>query len=58
VVYNSGPVDDMEWENFDQVRARLSAEWGALPPTADVISASLRAKMARVGAELRGEAAA
>jgi hypothetical protein len=48
----------MEWENFDQVRARLSAEWGALPPTADVISASLRAKMARVGAELRGEAAA
>jgi nicotinamide phosphoribosyltransferase len=34
------------WEDFDALRARVAREWRALPPYADPISASLRAKMA------------
>lgn len=47
VVYDGGPVEDLEWDSFDAVRARLAAEWAALPRAADVISPSLRAKMAK-----------
>jgi len=45
VIYDCGPVATHQWEDFDAVRARLAAEWAALPPTADVVSAPLRAKM-------------
>lgn len=47
VVYDHGPLESHEWDSFDDVRTRLAAEWAALPPTADVISPSLRAKMTK-----------
>lgn len=46
-MYDHGPVPGHEWEDFDAVRARLASEWAALPPAADVYSASLRAKLKR-----------
>ena len=41
------------FEDFDAVRARVAAEWAALPRVADVISASLRAKVGVVTAAQR-----
>ena len=39
------------WDSFDDVRERVAAEWAALPKTANVISASLRALQAQVREE-------
>ncbi len=43
-VYDMGPVAGV-WEDFDVVRARVAAEWTALPRVADNISASLKEKV-------------
>ena len=46
VVYNQGPPETgFEWESFDALRERVETEWNALPPTANVISDSLHAKI-------------
>jgi nicotinamide phosphoribosyltransferase len=44
VVYDCGPVDGLQWETFDQLRARVEREWAALPKRADVLSGSLKDK--------------
>ena len=36
------------WDNFSVVRQRVAAEWAALPKTADVISQTLKDKIAFV----------
>lgn len=46
------------WEDFDALRARVAREWRALPPSADPISASLRAKMVAFHAPHSSSAAA
>ncbi|KAG1671884.1 hypothetical protein FOA52_003451 [Chlamydomonas sp. UWO 241] len=51
VVYDKGPVAGLMWDNFETVRARVTVEWGALPRTAQVLSASLREKVATKMAE-------
>ncbi len=56
VVYDCGPVAGHKWEDFDTVRARAAREWSALPKAADVISASLQAKVQQQVAA-RGKAA-
>lgn len=53
VVYDKGPVAGV-WDDFDTVRARVIAEWRALPYNADNISASLREKV-RQQMALRGK---
>ncbi|GLC38639.1 hypothetical protein PLESTB_000455100 [Pleodorina starrii] len=53
LVYDKGPLEGV-WDDFDTVRARLAAEWSALPRTADNISASLREKV-RQQMALRGK---
>lgn len=42
----------MQWESFDELRARVEQEWNALPPTADVLAPSLRAKRVAVAERL------
>jgi hypothetical protein len=42
----------LQWETFDELRQRVEREWAALPPTADVLSAPLRAKRVAVAARL------
>lgn len=56
VIYDNGPVG-YQWENFDQVRARVEREWNELPAKADVISPELMAKVKEVGARIRSAAA-
>ncbi len=56
MVYDCGPVAGHQWDDFDTVRARVVREWAALPKTADVISASLQAKVQQQVAA-RGKAA-
>ncbi|KAF8064566.1 hypothetical protein HT031_003366 [Scenedesmus sp. PABB004] len=54
VVYDCGPVagpNPLLDADFDAVRARVAAEWAALPRAADVLSGSLRAKIAAVTAQ-------
>ncbi|PSC68478.1 nicotinate phosphoribosyltransferase [Micractinium conductrix] len=51
VVYDKRPLA-VEWESFDELRERVESEWTALPPCADVLSASLRAKRDAVAARL------
>eukprot|EP00887_Chlorella_sp_A99_P003184 scaffold9.g3184.t1 len=51
VVYDCGPVK-VEWPSFDALRARVEAEWAALPPTADVVSPQLKKKRLAVAARL------
>jgi nicotinamide phosphoribosyltransferase len=52
VVYDAGrPLGEggartAAWDSFDELRARVAAEWPALPRAADNLSASLRAKIA------------
>lgn len=53
VIYDKGPVEGLAWESFDETRERVEKEWNALPKTADVVSASLKAKRDAVGARLR-----
>jgi nicotinamide phosphoribosyltransferase len=53
VVYDCGPVEGLEWEEFDALRRRVADEWEALPPVADVWAPSLRRRRAEVGAEMR-----
>ncbi|KAG2442447.1 hypothetical protein HXX76_002533 [Chlamydomonas incerta] len=53
VVYDCGPLAGV-WEDFDIVRARVAAEWTALPKTSDNISASLKEKV-RQQMALRGK---
>lgn len=43
---NGGKQQQKGWEDFDALKARVLREWRALPPHADPVSASLRAKMA------------
>jgi hypothetical protein len=46
VVYDRGPLAMRPWDaDFDGVRERVALEWRALPPSADNISASLKAKI-------------
>lgn len=54
VVYDCGPVQQHAWPDFDALRQRVACEWEALPPNADVISASLKAKVQRVLQSTRG----
>lgn len=49
VVYDCRPVQ-VPWQSFSEVRARVQTEWSSLPPAADVISQSLREKMAKLHA--------
>jgi hypothetical protein len=58
VVYDHGPVPGHTWEDFDALRARVEREWAALPPTADNLSPSLRAKVAAKVAQRKAAAAA
>ncbi len=51
VVYDCGPVPGFAWDSFDEVRARVAREWGALPRTANVISAELAEQVVRCAAE-------
>jgi nicotinamide phosphoribosyltransferase len=53
VVYDCGPVEGLQWENFDQLKARVEREWRGLPKTADVVAESLKKKRSEVGARLR-----
>ena len=57
VIYDRGPVAGLEWESFDATRARLAAEWAALPPAADAVAPALRARQAEVAARLRARGA-
>lgn len=45
-MYDRGPVPGFEWDDFDTVRERAAREWAALPPAADPLSPSLKAKIA------------
>lgn len=47
VVYDKGPVPGFQWDDFDAVRERVTREWRALPPAADNLSPSLKAKIAQ-----------
>ncbi len=51
VVYDCRPVE-VAWESFGQLRARVEAEWGALPPAADVLSPEIRQRRREVAAEI------
>jgi nicotinamide phosphoribosyltransferase len=51
VVYDGRPLA-VQWESFDALRARVEREWTSLPPTADVLSPSLKAKRAAVAERL------
>lgn len=51
-VYDCGPIPDLHWETFDELRARVEAEWAAAPPTADVLAPALRAKRVAVAERL------
>lgn len=51
VVYDGRPLQ-VQWETFDELRARVEREWNALPPSADVLSPSLRAKRVTVAERL------
>lgn len=41
-----------QWESFDELKARVEREWAALPPTADVLSPSLKQKRVAVAERL------
>lgn len=45
VVYDHGPVEGLQWADFDTVRNRVRDEWSALPKTSDNVSASLKKKI-------------
>lgn len=51
VVYDRRPLP-VVWESFDTLRQRVEAEWVALPPTADVVSAPLKTKRHEVADRL------
>jgi nicotinamide phosphoribosyltransferase len=53
VIYDKGPVKGLRWESFDELRERVEREWAALPPTADVISESLKSKQQEMAAALK-----
>ncbi|MEW5302022.1 MAG: hypothetical protein WDW36_004834 [Sanguina aurantia] len=53
VVYRCGPVEGV-WDSFDDIRSRIEAQWTALPPTSDAISATLKAKIV-TQMQLRGK---
>lgn len=42
----------LQWESFDELRARVEREWSSLPRTADVLSPTLKAKRAAVAERL------
>lgn len=54
VIYDKGPVKDLQWEDFDAMRKRVAEEWQALPRKSDNISATLKAKI-RQQMEARGK---
>jgi hypothetical protein len=41
-VWNMGPVPDLKWETFDELRARVAKEWNALPKVHDPIHADTK----------------
>lgn len=47
VVYDCGPVEGHQWDNFETVRRRVGEQWPALPRKADNLSASLKSKVAQ-----------
>lgn len=52
VVYDKGPVP-VDWESFEDIKARVEREWAALPPTHDVLSPGLRAKREALATAIR-----
>jgi len=45
VVWDNGPVANLKWDTFDEVRARVESEWPKVPKTYDPISKELRDKV-------------
>jgi len=41
-VWNMGPVADLKWENFDDLRKRVTTEWKALPKVHDPVAPALQ----------------
>lgn len=58
LVYDCGPVPGLAWEDFDGLRARVAAEWAALPRAADNYSASLKAKIAALRQDMHSSGGA
>lgn len=54
LVYDCGPVEGHSWCEFDTLRERVEQQWAALPPHADNYSASLKAKVQRLQADMHG----
>lgn len=50
-------LPQVEWEEFDALRARVEREWSSLPPTAPVISPELSAKRDKAVAQLHAKIA-
>jgi len=42
VVWDKGPVKDLKWENFDEIRKRVNDEWHKVPKTYNPISKELQ----------------
>jgi len=40
-VWNMGPVADLKWDSFDELRKRVATEWKALPKIYDSVAAPL-----------------
>ncbi|QDZ24410.1 nicotinamide phosphoribosyltransferase [Chloropicon primus] len=43
VVYDQRPKDDLEWDSFEEVRARVAETWSKLRPNADAVSDEMKA---------------
>jgi len=47
VVYDKGPVEGLQWDDFDAMRIRVAHEWQSLPKNSDNISSTLKSKIKR-----------
>jgi len=56
VVYDCGPVANAFPETFDELRARIESEWPKMPLHHDPVSDRLKAKIARIAAEMKAQA--
>lgn len=45
VIYDCGPVKDLKWPLFSEIREKIEKEWKNLDPKFDPISPQLRSKM-------------
>eukprot|EP00775_Hariotina_reticulata_P005943 gene5943-6182_t len=54
VIYDKGPVVGHVWRDFSSLRVQVTAEWDALPRSANVVSQSLQAKVAKMLAHSQG----